>query len=163
GRRSGRPLRNLSRFPQRIQARDVPFDLGSGLTYAATVSAGQAGCLSTLDPSIEYTGPRAAFATLGGSPTWGLGDRFHEFAAARGRGDLGLPKSYLPRAPMPTGLPGTELEFCLPRQVAIMDDPFCPPLAEVLRADAERQPDFRFRRIHGPDAGVVLNRWLAGN
>ena len=214
------------------------------------MSAGPAGSLSDLDPSVEYTGPRAAFATLGGSPTWGLGERFHEFAAARGHtrlavhrprtpyglgpqvehyrgpsgreflriptygqvvdedpllhgsewktfwilwkagvrvllvggtsgscdwrrtaadedavrpGDLVLPKSYLTRDTMPTGLPGTELEFCLPRQVAIMDDPFCPPLAEVLRADAERQPDFRFRRIHGPDAGVVLNRWLAGN
>jgi hypothetical protein len=78
-------------------------------------------------------------------------------------GDLVLPKSYLTRDTMPTGLPGTELEFCLPRQVAIMDDPFCPPLAEALRADAERLADFRFRRVHGPDSGVVLNRWLAGN
>jgi len=78
-------------------------------------------------------------------------------------GDFVLPKSYLTRDTMPTGLPGTELEFCLPRQVAIMDDPFCPPLAEVLRADAERLGDFRFRRVHGPEAGVVLNRWLAGN
>src|SRR3977135_1143580 len=53
-------------------------------------------------------------------------------AAAR-PGYLVLPKSYLTPDTMPTGLPGTELEFCLPRQVAIMDDPFCPPLAEVLR------------------------------
>jgi purine nucleoside phosphorylase len=194
---------------------------------------------------VEYDGPRAALATLGGSPTWGLGDRFHEFAATRGHtqlgafrprtpygpgprvehyrtpggraflriptygqvvdedpllhgsewkafwilwkagvrvllvggtsgscdwrrsarderavrpGDLVLPKSYLTRDTMPTGLPGTELEFCLPRQVAIMDDPFCPPLAEALRAHASR-----FSRVHGQDAGVVLNRWLAGN
>jgi len=28
---------------------------------------------------------------------------------------------------------------------------------------AGRVPDFRFRRIHGPEAGVVLNRWLTGN
>jgi hypothetical protein len=207
-------------------------------------------CLCRLDPTVAYEGPAAALATLGGSPTWGLGDRFHEFAATLGHarlsvarprtpyglgpqvehyrtpsgreflriptygqvadedpllhgsewktfwilwkagvrlllvggtsgscdwrraaadegavrpGDLILPKSYLTRHPMPTGLPGTELEFCLPRQVAIMDDPFCPPLAEALRAEAGRLPGFRFRRIHGPEAGVVLNRWLAGN
>ena len=78
-------------------------------------------------------------------------------------GDLVLPRSYLARDTMPTGLPGTELEFCLPRQVAIMDDPFCPALAEAIREDARRLPGFRFRRIHGPEAGVVLNRWLAGN
>jgi len=207
-------------------------------------------CLCRLDPTVAYEGPAATLATLGGSPTWGLGDRFHEFAATLGYarlgvarprtpyglgpqvehyrtpsgreflriptygqvadedpllhgsewktfwilwkagvrlllvggtsgscdwrrsaadegavrpGDLILPKSYLTRHPMPTGLPGTELEFCLPRQVAIMDDPFCPPLAEALRAEAGRLPGFRFRRIHGPEAGVVLNRWLAGN
>jgi len=232
-------LRNLSRFPRRIQAHEVLFDLCPGVTYAAT-----------MDSSVEYVGPRAAFATLGGSPTWGLGDRFHELAASRGHtrlglhrpptpyglgpevehyrgpsgreflriptygqvvdedpqlhasewktfwilwkagvrvllvggtsgscdwrrtaadedavrpGDLVLPKSYLTRDTMPTGLPGTALEFCLPRQVAIMDDPFCPPLADALRSRAGRSSDFRFRRIHGPEAGVVLNRWLAGN
>jgi purine nucleoside phosphorylase len=194
---------------------------------------------------VEYEGPRAAFATLGGSPTWGLGHRFFEFAATLGHtrlavfrprtpygpgpqvehyrgpsgreflriasygqvvdedpllrgsewkafwilwkagvrvllvggtsgscdwrrsaadeeavrpGDLVLPKSYLTRDTMPTGLPGTELEFCLPRQVAIMDDPFCPLLAETLRAHARP-----FQRVHGPEADVVLNRWLAGN
>jgi hypothetical protein len=64
---------------------------------------------------------------------------------------------------MPTGLPGTELEFCLPRQVAIMDDPFCPPLAQALGDAVERLPGFRFRRVHGLEAGVILNRWLAGN
>jgi len=78
-------------------------------------------------------------------------------------GDLVLPRSYLTRDTMPMGLPGTELEFCLPRQVAIMDDPFCPPLADTLRAHAGRLGSFRFRRVHGPEAGVVLNRWLAGN
>ena len=214
------------------------------------MSAGRPGCLCGLDPSVEYGGPRAAFATLGGSPTWGLGDRFHEFAATRGHerlgvhrprtpyglgpqvehyrgpsgreflriptygqvdnedpllrasewkafwilwkagvrvllvggtsgscdwrraagdesgvrpGDLVLPKSYLTRDTMPTGLPGTELEFCLAHRVAIMDDPFCPPLADALRSRAAQLPDFRFRRVHGPEAGVVLNRWLAGN
>lgn len=210
-------------------------------------------CACRIDPSIAYEGPRALAATLGGSPTWGLGDRFHELAATLGHtrlgvvrprtpyglgpqvehyrtpggreflriptygqvvdedpllhgsewkafwicwqagvrvllvggtsgscdwrraaadeaavrpGDLVLPRSYLTRHPMPTGLPGTELEYCLPRQVAIMDDPFCPPLAEALREEAARLddlPGFRFRRVHGPEAGVVLNRWLAGN
>jgi len=214
------------------------------------MSPGHNGCLCGLDPGVPYEGPRAEIATLGGSPTWGLGDRFHEVATAQGHsrlgvhrprtpyglgpvvehyrtprgreflriptygqvvdedpllrgsewktfwilwragvrillvggtsgscdwrraasdedavrpGDLVLPRSYLARDTMPTGLPGTELEFCLPRQVAIMDDPFCPALAEAIRADAVRVPGFRFRRIHGPEAGVVLNRWLAGN
>ena len=31
-------------------------------------------------PRRRLRGPRAAIATLGGSPTWGLGDRFHEVA-----------------------------------------------------------------------------------
>ena len=215
------------------------------------MSVGQGGgCLCGLDPGVAYEGPQVPAATLGGSPTWGLGDRFHDFAATLGHvrlgvvrprtpyglgpqvehyrtpsgrefvriptygqvadedpllhgsewktfwilwkagvrvllvggtsgscdwrrsaadedavrpGDLVLPKSYLPRDTMPTGLPGTELEFCLPRRVAIMDDPFCPPLAEALRAEAARLPGFSFRRVHGPEAGVVLNRWLAGN
>ena len=209
--------------------------------------AGQSWCLCRLDPSVVYDGPHAQFATLGGSPTWGLGEHFAEFAAVRGYtrlglfrpltpygtgpqvehyrgptgrpflripsygqvvdedpqlrasewktfwilwkagvrvllvggtsgscdwrrsladedavrpGDLVLPKSYLTRDTMPMGLPGTELEFCLTRQVAIMDDPFCPPLAETLRALA---PPHTFRRLHGPEANVVLNRWLAGN
>ena len=191
------------------------------------MSPGQNGCLCDLDPSVAYDGPRAAIATLGGSPTWGLGDRFHELAASRatpgsasiargrptgsarrssttgrrpaasssasrptarsstrtrcsapasgrrsgssggracgsswsaapagaatggerratrtrsGPGDFVLPRSYLPRDTMPTGLPGTELEFCLARQVAIMDDPFCPPLAEAIREEAHARP-----------------------
>jgi hypothetical protein len=84
-------------------------------------------------------------------------------AAAVRPGDLVLPASYLARDTMPTGLPGTDLEFCLARQVAIMEEPFCPALAAEIRAEAERLPGFRFRRVHGPEAGVVLNRWLAGN
>jgi purine nucleoside phosphorylase len=214
------------------------------------VSVGQGGCLCDLDPSVEYDGPRAALATLGGSPTWGLGDRFHEYAAELGHtllgvhrpmtpyglgpqveqyrgpsgqeflriptygqvvnedpqlrasewktfwilwkagvkillvggtsgscdwrrgtadernvrpGDFVLPFSYLPRDTMPTGLPGTELEFCLTRQVAIMDDPFCPPLAEEVAKEAASLPDIQFRRIHPQADEVVLNRWLAGN
>ena len=210
----------------------------------------QGSCLCGLDPNVEYDGPRALLATLGGSPTWGLGDRFHEYAAELGHtrlgvhrpttpyglgplvehyrgpsgreflriptygqvvnedpqlrasewktfwilwqagvrillvggtsgscdwrrsaaddeavrpGDLVLPFSYLPRDTMPTGLPGTELEFCLTRQVAIMDDPFCPALAHEVQAEVERLPDFRFRRIHPQADQVVLNRWLAGN
>jgi purine nucleoside phosphorylase len=207
-------------------------------------------CLCRLEPGVVYEGPSALAATLSGSPLWGLGDRFHEFAATGGHarlatfrprtpygpgpqvehyrtasggeflriptygqvvdedpvlhrsesktfwilwkagvrillvggtsgscdwrrsaadeaavrpGDLVLPKSYLSRDPMPTGLPGTELEFCLPRRVAIMDDPFCPSLTETLRAEVEHLPGFRFRRIHGPEAGVVLHRWHTGN
>jgi hypothetical protein len=57
-----------------------------------------------MDSSVEYVGPRAAFATLGGSPTWGLGDRFHELAASRGHTRLGLH-----RPPTPYGL-GPEVE-----------------------------------------------------
>ena len=214
------------------------------------VSVGQGGCLCGLDPSVQYDGPRARLATLGGSPTWGLGDRFHEYAAELGhtlvgvhrpmtpyglgpqveqyRGPSGqeflriptygqvvnedpqlrasewktfwilwqagvtillvggtsgscdwrrsaadveavrpgafvLPFSYLPRDTMPTGLPGTELEFCLTRQVAIMDDPFCPPLAAEVEAEVARLPDIQFRRVHPQADRVVLNRWLAGN
>src|SRR4029453_7939293 len=95
-----------------------------------------------------------------GSCDWGGGAADEDAVRP---GDFVLPRSYLPRDTMPTGLPGTELEFCLPRQVAIMDDPFCPALAEAIREEAGRVPGFRFRRIHGPDAGVILNRWLAGN
>lgn len=207
-------------------------------------------CPCRIDPGVPYEGPHALLATFGGSPTWGLGDRFHEFAGTLGHvrvgvfrpptpyglgpqveryrtpggreflriptygqvvdedpglrasewkafwilwkagvrvllvggtsgscdwrrgvadeaavrpGDLVLPASYLPRDTMPTGLPGTELEFCLPRQVAIMDHPFCPPAAAAIRVEAERLPGFRFRRIHGPETPVVLNRWHAGN
>ena len=213
-------------------------------------SVGLGGCLCGLDPSVTYDGPRALLATLGGSPTWGLGDRFHEVAAELGHtrlgvhrpmtpyglgpqvehfrgpsgqeflriptygevvnehpelrasewktfwilwqagvkillvggtsgscdwrrgatdeeavrpGDFVLPFSYLPRDTMPTGLPGTELEFCLTRQVAIMDDPFCPPLAEAVAREAAALPEIQFRRIHPQSDEVVLNRWLAGN
>ncbi|SRR5581483_6017874 len=206
--------------------------------------------LPGVDPSVAYQGPRARLATLGGSPTWGLGEAFHEAAARHGHvrlglgrprtpygpgpvvehyrtpagreflriptygqvldedpvlhasewkafwilwqagvrvllvggtsgscdwrrtaadeqavrpGDFVLPASYLTREAMPTGLPGTALEYCLPRQVAIMDEPFCPPLAARLAEAAARAPGHRFRRIHAPAAGVVLNRWLAGN
>src|SRR5262249_5266083 len=208
------------------------------------------GCLCGLDPSVRYEGPHAVIATLGGSPTWGLGDRFDEVAAARGHtrvdvyrpqtpyglgpqvehyrtprgrtflriptygqvvgedpllhasewktfwilwqagvrvllvggtsgscdwrlgageedgvrpGDFVLPQSQLPRDAMPTGLRGPGLAFCRPCQVAIMDHPFCRALAEEIRAETRRLPGVRFRRAHGPEAGVVLNRWLAGN
>ena len=57
-----------------------------------------------MNSSVDYAGPRAAFATLGGSPTWGLGDRFHEFAATRGHARLGLS-----RPPTPYGL-GPQVE-----------------------------------------------------
>ena len=46
--------------------------------------------LCAIDPTVAYDGPRARFATLGGSPTWGLGDRFAEVAAAQGHARLGV-------------------------------------------------------------------------
>src|SRR5262249_44802397 len=54
------------------------------------MSPGHNGCLCDLDPSVLYEGPRAAIATLGGSPTWGLGDRFHEIAAEQGHARVGV-------------------------------------------------------------------------
>ena len=57
-----------------------------------------------MNSGVSYAGPRAAIATLGGSPTWGLGDRFHEFAATRGHARLGLS-----RPPTPYGL-GPQVE-----------------------------------------------------
>ena len=62
--------------------------------------SGQNGCLCDLDPSVAYDGPRATIATLGGSPTWGLGDRFHEFAAEQGHTRLGV---HRPRTPYGLG------------------------------------------------------------
>src|SRR5688572_31622778 len=67
--------------------------------------AGQSWCLCRLDPTVAYEGPHADFATLGGSPTWGLGDHFSEFAAARGYTRLGL---FRPLTPYGTG-PQVEL------------------------------------------------------
>lgn len=49
---------------------------------------------------MAYDGPHAAFATLGGSPTWGLGDHFAELAAAQGCTRLGL---FRPLTPYGTG------------------------------------------------------------
>src|SRR5439155_562734 len=98
-------------------------------------------------------------------PERGIGRPPRRLRDARRKADVG-PRRPVPRVrgdTMPTGLPGTELEFCLAHRVAIMDDPFCPPLADALRSRAAQLPDFRFRRVHGPEAGVVLNRWLAGN
>ncbi len=37
-----------------------------------------------IDPTVVYAGPRAAMATLTGSPVWGLGDRFAEVALRHG-------------------------------------------------------------------------------
>jgi len=37
-----------------------------------------------IDSTVVYAGPRAAMATLTGSPVWGLGDRFAEVALGRG-------------------------------------------------------------------------------
>src|SRR4029453_11255855 len=100
-----------------------------------------------------------------GSCDWGGGAADEDAVRP---GDFVLPRSYLPRDTMPTGLPGTELEFCLARQVAIMDDPFCPTPPPAIPARGTRDaahgvPGLRFRRVHGPEKNVVLNRWLAGN
>ena len=64
------------------------------------MSPGHNGCLCGLDPSVPYEGPSAAIATLGGSPTWGLGDRFHELAAEQGHARLGV---HRPRTPYGLG------------------------------------------------------------
>src|SRR5439155_25147051 len=73
-------------------------DLHACAPYAARVTA----CLCKLDSGVEYEGPRARFATLGGSPTWGLGDRFHEIAATHGHARLGTHRPRTPYGPGPS-------------------------------------------------------------
>mgnify|MGYP003694044623 CR=1 FL=1 len=63
----------------------------------------------------------------------------------------------------PPDFPAPELEFCLARQVAIMDDLVLPGARARRSATEPGVPGFRFRRVHGPERSVVLNRWLAGN
>lgn len=202
--------------------------------------------LEVIDPSVRYEGPRASFATITGSPMWGLGDGFAAFAAARGfqlvdayrlatpyglgprlehytsptgrpvlripsygmvrgedwslrsaewktfwllwqagvqvlivggtsgtcdwrdgddavlPGDLVLPWSYFSLDSPPTGLPGTELESVLAERVPLMDEPFCPSLAGELRQEVARLAATRFRKVHGQEARVILNRWQYG-
>src|SRR6266851_10014845 len=57
-----------------------------------------------IDTTVTYAGPRATIATITGSPLWGLGDRFPEFAEQRGFKLLGTH-----RLPTPYGV-GPQLE-----------------------------------------------------
>jgi hypothetical protein len=198
------------------------------------------------DTSVTYSGPRAAIATITGSPVWGLGDRFQEFAQERSfallgsyrpptpygvgprldhyqssggstflripsygmvdgedwvlreaehkvfwllwqagvrvlivggtsgtcdwrdgddavlPGDMVLPWSYISLDAMPAGLPGTELESTLAERVPLMDQPFCPSLARDWADEIARLPSSPFRRVHGQQANVILNRWHYG-
>jgi purine nucleoside phosphorylase len=199
-----------------------------------------------IDRSVVYDGPRAALATISGSPLWGLGDGFAAFARERGArlavtqrprtpyglgpvlehyrlpdgraflripsygmvanedwilhraewkvfwllwqagvrvlivggtsgtcdwrsgegavlpGDMVLPWSYVSLDAMPTGLPGTELESVLAERVPLMAEPFCPSLARTWAREVERLRPSPFRRVHGHEARVVLNRWHYG-
>jgi purine nucleoside phosphorylase len=193
-----------------------------------------------------YDGPRAEIATISGSPLWGLGDRFSEFAQERGcrliatyrpetpygvgprlehyaapndrpflripsygmvagedwstrhaewklfwllwqagvrilivggtsgtcdwrdsddavlPGDMVLPWSYMSLDTMPSGLPGTELESVLADRVPLMADPFCPTLARAWAAEVAQLTASPFRKVHGQEARVILNRWQYG-
>ena len=77
-------------------------------------------------------------------------------------GDLVLPWSYFSLDPIPSGLPGTELENVLAERVALMDEPFCPSLSRELIREVGAVDGARFRRLHGQDARVVLHRWQYG-
>src|SRR5216683_460860 len=77
-------------------------------------------------------------------------------------GDLVLPWSYISLDAMPTGLPGTELESVLAERVPLMAEPFCPALARGFGAEVARRQPAPFRRVHGQDARVILNRWHYG-
>ncbi len=198
------------------------------------------------DPSVTYSGPSAAIATISGSPLWGLGDRFPTFAEERGStllgmhrpptpygpgprlehyqsptgrhflripsygmvagedwilreaehkvfwllwqagvrvlivggtsgtcdwrdgddavqpGDMVLPWSFMSLDAPPAGLPGTVLESTLAERVPLMDEPFCPSLARAWADELARLPSSPFRRVHGHEARVILNRWHYG-
>jgi hypothetical protein len=77
-------------------------------------------------------------------------------------GDLVLPWTYFSLDPIPSGLPGTELENVLPERVALMDEPFCPALARELIREVGTLDAARFRRVHAQEARVVLHRWQYG-
>jgi hypothetical protein len=77
-------------------------------------------------------------------------------------GDMVLPWSYISLDAPPSGLPGTELESVLADRVPLMDQPFCPKLAQLWQAEIERLPASPFRKVHGQDARVILNRWHYG-
>ena len=77
-------------------------------------------------------------------------------------GDMVLPWSYISLDTLPTGLPGTELESVLARRVPLMDEPFCPSLARAWANAVAELTERPFRRVHGQDARVILNRWHYG-
>jgi hypothetical protein len=77
-------------------------------------------------------------------------------------GDLVMPWSYISLDAMPTGLPGTELESVLAERVPLMAEPFCPTLARAFCTELNGHKPAPFRRIHGQDARVILNRWHYG-
>jgi len=77
-------------------------------------------------------------------------------------GDMVLPWSYMSLDAMPIGLPGTELESVLAERVPLMDQPFCPSLARAWQAAIDALEASPFRRVHGQDTRVVLNRWHYG-
>ncbi|HEX2437192.1 MAG TPA: hypothetical protein VHT71_02710 [Methylomirabilota bacterium] len=77
-------------------------------------------------------------------------------------GDLVLPWTYFSLDPVPSGLPGTELENVLAERVALMDEPFCPALGRELIREVSALDIARFRRVHDQGARVVLHRWQYG-
>jgi hypothetical protein len=77
-------------------------------------------------------------------------------------GDLVLPWTYFSLDPVPSGLPGTELETVLAERVALMNEPFCPSVARELIREVGALDTARFRRVHDQRARVVLNRWQYG-
>jgi hypothetical protein len=77
-------------------------------------------------------------------------------------GDMVLPWSYISLDALPTGLPDTELESVLAERVPLMDEPFCPSLARAWATAVTHRADSPFRRVHGQDARVILNRWHYG-
>ncbi|MCA1645107.1 MAG: hypothetical protein LC797_06440 [Chloroflexi bacterium] len=48
------------------------------------------------------------------------------------------------------------------KRVPLMADPFCPALARVFGDQVARLQRAPFRRVHGQDAHVILNRWHYG-
>ena len=77
-------------------------------------------------------------------------------------GDMVLPWSYISLDAPPAGLPGTELESVLVERVPLMAEPFCPSLATAFCAEVAARKPAPFRRIHGQDAKVIINRWHYG-
>src|SRR5262249_58621315 len=94
---------------------------------------------------------------LGGGPSGACDGREGEDAVRPG--DLVLPWTYFSLAPVPSGLPGTELENVLAEGVALMDEPFCPSLAREIVREVGALEAARFRRLPDQDARGVVQRW----